>query len=138
MALNCCTVPRARLGFAGVTARETSVLDVATALLPLPLPPPQPEIARNDSNNIKSLFNRIEIYPRRYQARHIGSSPKIAHVAPCLNDNVVGDEALTPMSSSTFGFLLGSRVLVSVRAEQLRKVRVGIAVPGDAENDAGR
>lgn len=62
VALNSWEVPGASLGFAGVTARETSVLGAATVLPP---PPPHPEIARSGSKRMKSLSNRISSYPRR-------------------------------------------------------------------------
>jgi hypothetical protein len=72
VALNCWLVPATMLGFAGVTAMETSVFVVVE---PPPLPPPQPEIAATSNNRMKSLFDFIAGYTFREQFWSIGPAP---------------------------------------------------------------
>lgn len=95
VALNGWVVPRAMLGFAGVTAMETNVIGVEP--LPPP-PPPQPAITARSSKGTKRLFDLIDTHTRRDQARHIGPSLQIPHVSPHLHNNVIRHELLTRTS----------------------------------------
>jgi len=140
VAVNCCVVPGAILGLAGITEMDTSVAPVVAGVPASKTPPefPQPASSTMICKRSGILFDVTDHNSLRDQCRSISMALKVSHMSPFLHDNVVSFNLLNPLDVPAGHPALRFAVFIGVGTEQLRQVRVNQTVPGDAEYDARR